>query len=276
MLPNLITIGAMKCGTTSLHYYLNLHPQISMSKIKELDFFVEKFNWSKGVEWYKSNFTGKAQIYGESSHNYTCYPFFDGVPERIYSVVPEAKLIYILRDPIKRIFSEYMQNYSDGRESRQIEDALKNFDSPYIYRSKYYMQLEQYLKYFPKNNILIITQEDLYNNRQPTLQKIFRFLNVDDSFYCEEFSNMVNKSSIKRRKNRIGSLLAQLNQTDIVKRFPCELREKIGKIILFPFSKKIDLPQVSENLRQELIDNIKDDTNRLRQYTGRDFKDWCL
>ena len=247
-----------------------------MSKIKELDFFVEKFNWSKGVEWYKSNFTGKAQIYGESSHNYTCYPFFDGVPERIYSVVPEAKLIYILRDPIKRIFSEYMQNYSDGRENRQIQDALKNFDSPYIYSSKYYMQLEQYLKYFPKNNILIITQEDLYNNRQPTLQKIFSFLNVDDSFYCEEFSNMVNKSSIKRRKNRIGSLLAQLNQTDIVKRFPCELREKIGKIILFPFSKKIALPQVSENLRQELIDNIKDDTNRLRQYTGRDFNDWCL
>jgi hypothetical protein len=57
-LPNLIIIGAMKGGTTSLHYYLNLHPQIWMSREKELYFFVSERNWNKGIEWYKSNFTG--------------------------------------------------------------------------------------------------------------------------------------------------------------------------------------------------------------------------
>ncbi len=85
ILPNLIVIGAPKCATTSLHYYLGLHPQISMSRNKELGFFVSELNWPKGIEWYKSNFTGKARIYGESSTHYASYPFFSGVPEKMYS-----------------------------------------------------------------------------------------------------------------------------------------------------------------------------------------------
>jgi hypothetical protein len=67
MLPNLIIIGAMKCATTSLHYYLNLHPEILMSEEKQLDFFISELNWNKGIEWYESNFTDKAKIYGETS-----------------------------------------------------------------------------------------------------------------------------------------------------------------------------------------------------------------
>lgn len=116
MLPNLIVIGAHKCATTSLHYYLGLHPQISMSREKELNFFIKERNWYKGIEWYKSNFTTKAMIYGESSPNYTNYPFFMGVPERMCSVVPEAKLIYIVRDPIDRVISHYVHNYANSHE----------------------------------------------------------------------------------------------------------------------------------------------------------------
>src|SRR3712207_3099155 len=106
----------MKCATTSLHYYLNLHPQISMSEKKELDFFVREKHWDKGVEWYKSNFhgNGETKIYGEASPNYTLHPIFSGVPERMYSVVPEAKLIYVVRDPIDRMISHYIHEYTKG------------------------------------------------------------------------------------------------------------------------------------------------------------------
>ncbi len=64
MLPNLIVIGAAKCGTTSLHHYLSLHPEIKMSRRKELNFFIAECSWRKGIEWYQSNFTGQAKIYG--------------------------------------------------------------------------------------------------------------------------------------------------------------------------------------------------------------------
>jgi hypothetical protein len=162
VLPNLIIIGAQKCATTSLHYYLSIHPQICMSREKELNFFIFERNWHKEIKWYKSNFVKKAKISGESSPGYTSYPFFDGVPERMYSVVPKAKLIYIVRDPIDRIISHYIHQYSAGLENRKLSDALKGFDNNrYVCRSKYYTQLEQYLKYFERSRILIITQEDL-------------------------------------------------------------------------------------------------------------------
>jgi len=91
-LPNLIVIGAQKSGTTSLHHYLSLHPEIMMSKHKELNYFNEELNWKKGLAWYKSHFIGEAKIYGESSPHYTFYPLYKGVAQRMYSIIPEAKL----------------------------------------------------------------------------------------------------------------------------------------------------------------------------------------
>ncbi len=81
----------MKCGTTSLHYYLNQHPQISMSSEKELQFFIIEKNWHKGIKWYGSNFKGNATIHGESSASYASYPIYNGVPERIHFLLPNTK-----------------------------------------------------------------------------------------------------------------------------------------------------------------------------------------
>jgi len=277
-LPNLIIIGALKCGTTSLHYYLGLHPQIFMSREKELDFFVQELNWDKGIEWYKSNFTGKALIHGESSPRYTNYPFYDGVPERMHFVMPEAKLIYIVRDPIDRIISDYVQKFSDGMENRRIEDVLKDFNltNRYLNRSRYYMQLSQYLNYFPKSSILIITMEDLNRQRQTTLKKIFQFLNVDDTFYSQKFFKIKHTSTSKRRKNRIGMVLKWLSETEIAKTISADIRRKIGRILYLPFSTRIEKPMLNDSLKEKLINYLKDDINQLREYTGSDFKHWSV
>jgi hypothetical protein len=91
-LPNTVIIGAMKCGTTSLHTYLDCHPSISMSRRKETNFFVHHQNWSKGLGWYRSHFTEDKPVIGESSPNYARYPVFPGVPERMHMVVPTPSL----------------------------------------------------------------------------------------------------------------------------------------------------------------------------------------
>ena len=276
-LPNLIVIGARKCGTTSLHYYLGLHPQISMSRKKELDFFIREGNWHRGIEWYRSNFAGEVRIYGESSPNYTDYPFFDGVPERMYSVVPEAELIYILRDPIDRIISDYVHQYAARRENRDIADVLSNLETNhYVCRSRYFMQLEQYLKYYPRSRILIITQEELLQRRRETLKEVFRFLNVDDSFHSLRFFIVKHRTRDKRRVNRTGYLLKQMHGMNALRRLSPDIHWHFERWLCFPFSQRIERPGLDERLRQALIDHLRDDVDRLREYTGRDFEDWCL
>jgi hypothetical protein len=277
VLPNLIIIGAMKCGTTTLHHHLNLHPQILMSREKELDFFVSKRKWERGIEWYKSHFVGEAKIYGESSPNYTNYPCWTGVPEKMYSIVPEAKLIYILRDPIERIISNYIHQYAARKESQPLNKALSDYDNNvYISRSKYYTQLEQYLQYFPETNILVITLEDLSSQPHKTMENVLDFLGLDKSLNFNPTPQKLHRSIFKRRKSQWGEVLSRSFMKKTIKKMPPEIRYNFEKIFYLPFSQKVEKPTLDEKLRERLIDYLLEDINRLRNYTGRDFKEWSV
>src|SRR5439155_19126191 len=98
VLPNLIIIGASKGGTTSLHEYLSYHPQIFMSKSKELAFFDTRLRWRRGLDWYKSNFDASFPVNGEASPQYALYPSVPGVPGRLKDVLNDPKFIYVIRD----------------------------------------------------------------------------------------------------------------------------------------------------------------------------------
>src|SRR5918999_1990446 len=168
-LPNLIIIGGLKCGTTSIHHYLGLHPQVQMSKPKELNFFVSELNWDLGLDWYKARFDDRFEVRGESSPHYTNLPRFTGVAERIRQHCPDAKLIYMVRDPIKRILSHWVHATGAGYETRELEPTLSQPDSAYMHRSMYWMQLQPYLKRFDRSQIEIFTQEELQSEREETM-----------------------------------------------------------------------------------------------------------
>ena len=104
MKPNLFIIGSMKSGTTSLHNYLSYNPEIYMSEEKEPGYFVKELAQDKGIDWYLSLFDKAENVKyaGESSTHYTKLPTFSGVAERIHEFSPSAKLLYIMRDPIRR------------------------------------------------------------------------------------------------------------------------------------------------------------------------------
>ncbi|MGA8218278.1 MAG: sulfotransferase, partial [Solirubrobacterales bacterium] len=158
-LPNLIIVGGLKCGTTSIHHYLGLHPEIHMSKPKELNFFVEELNWDLGLDWYRSRFDSRFAVRGESSPHYTNLPYFEGVPQRIGEHIPDAKLLYMVRDPISRILSHWCHAVGAGYETRTMEEALARSDQTYVTRSRYWMQLQPYIERFDRSQIEIITQE---------------------------------------------------------------------------------------------------------------------
>ena len=280
MLPNLIIIGAIKSGTTSLHYYLSLHPEIVMSNPKELHFFSMERNWGKGLAWYESHFTKEAKIRGESSPSYTRYPLITITPERMYSVVPQAKLIYILRDPIDRLISEYRQRLADGTDLRPLPEILSDLkENQYVYNSKYYTQLEQYLKFYSKDNIFIMTIEELNKQPQQTVQKVFRFLDVNVSFFHPDYAKKFHVSDDKRLKNALGLFLTKkFRDSEIKDKIRAALPSFINETYI-SFSRsnvKVEKPFLDGLQKQRLIAELKDDINQLRNYTGHKFESWCL
>ena len=196
MLPTFVVIGAMKCGTTSLYRYLQQHPEICMSRTKEPNFFVEEKNYHKGMAWYQSLFQGSAKEYGECSTNYTKRHEFEGVPARMKGILPDAKVIYLLRDPVERVVSHYVHSYAEGSENRPISDVLRCFDkNKYLLTSLYYMQLEAYLSHYAANQLLVICTEELKLNPNSVLEEVFQFLRVDPTFTSPTFFQRFNQSS---------------------------------------------------------------------------------
>ncbi|MFQ5604278.1 MAG: sulfotransferase [bacterium] len=263
-LPNLIVIGAMKCGTSSLHQYLSLHPQICMSKIKEPAFFIKERNWVKGVEWYKSIFEYHAPIMGESSTSYTKDPTFKGVPERMFSIVPDAKLIYLVRDPLKRIVSHYIHMVVHYGEKRSIEEAIcEDHINQYISYSKYYSQLVKFLEYYSLENLLLINFDDFVANTKDTMGKIFNFLNLDCQYDEKNYSKVHNQTIKKRIPNKLKLNLKNVRGFN-----------RIEKIVPWAFGKKIVNINIDRKLKNQLREALDEDMKQLKKLTGFSFNGW--
>jgi hypothetical protein len=280
MLPNLIVIGAQKSATTSLHFYLGLHPQIAMSRTKELNFFIRERNWNRGVDWYGSHFAQNCEIRGESSPAYTTYPFYLDVPERIRVTVPEARLIYLVRDPIERMISHYVHLYAADLEARPIEEAFTvpavNPGQAYRERSRYHLQLEQYWRHFPPAQVLVLTQDELLRRRRQTLQRVFRFLGVDPEFNSPWFHARRHRSSEKRRGSSIGRSVEQVTRRIFDRLGESAIRHSLERWLLVPFSMPVERPRLTARLRGELVDYFRDDVTRLRASTGLALDSWCV
>jgi len=179
-MPNFLVIGAMKAGTTSLYHYLREHPDVFMASIKETDFFASGGNWHRGLGWYRKQFEGSdgATAVGEASTAYTKHPVVAGVPERIAATIPSCRLIYVLREPVERIRSHYQHRVAVGTERAPLAEAV--FTEPvYLTCSRYAAQVERYLECFPREQLLLITSEELRSSRRETMHTVFAFLGVD-------------------------------------------------------------------------------------------------
>jgi len=288
MLPNLLVIGAQKCGTTSLHRYLAAHPEVAMSEPKELDFFVEhedrphyvaNGNWHRGVDWYASHFPDDVPVRGESSPNYTAYPNVERIPERAAAIVPDAALIYMVRDPIERIVSHYLHRVGSSRERRSLEETLGDIERGtgmvFVDRSRYYMQIERWLECFPRERLLVLAQEDLRADTAGTLGRVFRFLSVDDSFVSEEFARTHHPSSEKRAAVGLAQRVER-PLANVAHRLPLSASRALGRTFRRVLGRTVARPEISTERRAQLEDLLRDDVERLRAFTGRRFESWSL
>lgn len=274
MLPNFLIIGAMKAGTTSLYEYLRRHPQIFMPAVKELNFFVAERNWDRGRDWYEKHFQGAeaASAVGEATTHYTRFPQFEGVPKRIAGLLPDVRLIYVVRDPVDRMQSEYVYRRLGGWEKRPIDQALRS-DRTYLDGSRYALQLEQYLPFFDRSQILVLKSEDLNDRRLVLLRGVFQFLGVANNWADPIIQRRFHETAEQRMPRKAGHALHKIPLYNAVSRLaPTSIKTVFKKIA----ATEIDPEEamISQQLQLELMEKIWPDVERLATHVNEDFGNW--
>jgi hypothetical protein len=286
MLPTFFIIGAQKAGTSSLYRYVRGHPQVFMPESKEPDYFVEERNWDRGRDWYEGLFAaaGDAIAVGEASTSYAMYPTYLGVPGRIAALIPNARFVYLLRHPIERMRSEYIhyRNLRDEavrrlkieRERRPIEAALRS-QPHYLNHSRYALQLDQYLSHFEREQILLITTEELKRNRSATVRRVFDFLGVDTDWIPLEMGQEFNRTAGARGPTAVLAAVRLIPGSRLVARvIPRSVKGAAKRRVLTkPVSEDVSLP---DGLRRDLEHLLRDDVRQLRTYMPSGFSGWGI
>jgi len=244
ILPGVIVVGAMKCATTAVHEYLDAHPEIAMSRTKELNFFNGPEvaphadedswwltgQWHRGLDWYSSQLRPDARVCGEASPAYTS-PTCPEVPARMAAVVPQVRLVYLVRDPVERAVSQYAHHQRDGTEPRAVEEALLDPGSEYVARSRYFERIEPFLGWFDREQLHVVVQERLAGHREREISALYRHVGVDDGWRDERHERRFHVGGDRR-------------------------------------------PQVAPELRAAFGERVRDDTERLRELLGDDLCEW--
>lgn len=202
VLPQFLILGAQRSGTTTLYKWIMQHPQILPGTEKEIHFFDR--NFQNGVSWYRLHFPtlrqlGSDRITGEATPYYLFHP---RAPERIRRVLPDVKMIALLRNPVERAVSHYFREVHLEHEDRPIEKALLMEESrlqpelekmrkdefyfseihhqkSYKTRGLYAEQLKRYFDFFGREQLLVLSSEEYFADPEKALHVIFSFLEIN-------------------------------------------------------------------------------------------------
>jgi hypothetical protein len=271
-LPTFVTIGAMKCGTTSLHRYLAAHPDFSMSSKKEPNFFLQGKNWSMGFDWYRSLYDLSKPHRGESSVNYTKFPAFPDAPAKMAECIPDAKLVFVARDPIDRIRSHHAHQISAMNVRRDLDlERDKWLVDYYITCSRYAMQISRFLEFFPRDHLHVVCSTALRNDTARAVSEVITFLGADATRLPEGVCDArYHESDEKYFPTSLGRLVTLLPHG----------KRLVRSRSLGPLSRLFRTPaakiEFSESVTDYLRDQLAEDAAEFRTLSGRDFAHWSV
>lgn len=296
--PNFIIPGAGRSGTTALASYLDQHPEVFISRLKEPNFFSD--NYHLGIEWYVSLFrdssefgrfellryftkrlVGTERVFGEASTNYLIHP---DVPERIYRFNPEIKFVFMLRDPAERAYSSYKYAVQYEGLSRPFEEIIRLGDLDEIQRyfdiksSLYHTNVSRFLDYFPKEQMLFVIFEEFVRNPEGELRRILRFLGVDESFRFDP-SRVNQNAAVPPLSIRLQRLIHRIDMArklddNLVKFALLTGLKEVGNWMNHSFVRK-RFPRLSPELREYMYrEYFAGEVEGLENVLGRKLKMW--
>lgn len=268
---NLIVPGFAKSGTSSLHSYLDLHPNICMSQPKEPHYFSRDDVFTRGPEWHDSLFKSKKtsiSVFGESSTSYSV----DETPlYRIKSDITDPKLIILLRDPVDRLLSHYRWLWAHNLENRPLlravlEEEEKGYNvhldncgcyATYLRASRYSIFVPLMKDIFGESNLLLLNTKQLLHDPHECLNKCFSFLNVATFAIGTEIRVNRTVETVIQRKygiNKIANLLPQhIKNFDLYKKTRTHIFHGMGKKVRkSPRIEQSEIVKVHEMLNNEV------------------------
>jgi Sulfotransferase family len=301
-LPNFLIIGAAKAGTNALYHYLRQHPQVYMSPWKEPKFFAFEseadlgFRAANGRDApvnasvildqaeYEELFDDASDgelARGEAS---THYLYVEKSPGRIKALIPDAKLIAVLRNPVDRAFSSYQHLVRDDLEPLDFGAALDAEAQriaehyAYLYRYTdmgfYSEQLDRYEKTFPENQLCVLLYDDLRSDPEGTCRRIFSFLGVDEDF-VPDMSGEYNRSGVPKSRlmHRLINPSAPMKRRlwNVTPRFA---RERLLDVQTKIVNRNLQRQTMPEPERDRLRDVFREEVGRLETRLGRDLSHW--
>ena len=292
-LPNLLIVGAAKCGTTSLHNYLKQHPDIFMSKQKEPHFLINSDIGEDRIhkaitvlEDYEDLFkTDSIYKYkGESSVMYLAFPEFSIKNIKKY-LDPDVKIIIMLRNPVERAFAGYLHNLRyNPSENLSFEEAFEKSearyykerditpDTRYLHVGNYYSQVESFISMF-NDNVLVIMYEDYVNDIDLCLANVFDFLDIDKISVDTSRRHMVGGWIFKRKflrnllipKNNFKSLIKTLLPNKKIRK---AIKQKIMNM------STVENPSISKDMHKKLTEYYRKDIDNLSKLLNKELNCW--
>lgn len=271
-LPDFLVIGATKCGTTSLHDWLSRHDGAFVSPWKEMRFFLPGHRWERGVEWYAAQFAQAAagQACGEFSNGYGRGAEHPGVPARVAALLPEVRLVYVIRDPMRRLASHWRHRIVTGRDWREPAAAIRH-DPGYVETGRYGAEIERWLAHHPRERLLVLRAEHLFADPAPQLARLARHLGLAER--PDLMLRAENAAADRRPLPRpLRRAIGAAGAWGLGKRLARGLPDRaLGgrRAAEVPF----DLPPA---LRARLIEVYEADRAVLRRHVPDDVCDWTL
>lgn len=280
-LPDFIVIGTIKGGTSALYRYLGHHPQVAVSAEKELDFFLdagalpkdprgfERGAWHLGEDWYRGWFRTDKLVCGEASPNYSLSSHAERIAGRIAAVAPRARLIYLVRNPLERARSHFrMMRKRPGSQRLTFAEFLAT--SVAIEASCYGTVLAAYRRHFPADQILVLESLDLDRRRHESLAAVFRFLGIDDRFWCRQFERRIFVGSRRPFVSPLGSRVRDSAAVRFLRhRMPESVFYHVENLLLRPFKLPEPPADLPPRRAAEVVALLESEMDLLRDLTGQ-------
>lgn len=275
--PTFLVIGAPKAATTALCANLAKHPQVAFSRPKETLFFSHDEVWRKGWGWYESTFgdvSGKTAI-GDGTTHYASSATFPNGPARIIEHLPDVKLIYIVRDPLKRIESYWMELTSQGLMTEPFNESVRKYEELRD-TSRYWKHYQLYREHYGEDRILLLFYEDWVRDAAGVLTRCFEHIGVDPAVTIDDAQEAKWVSAgNKRRDTAVMNLLRRsvpgfYKLRDAV---PPGVRDFMSKHFKKPIEGR---PEWDESTRRWVLDDLRDDALKFLAHCGKPADLWRL